>query len=152
MPEAVKYANLESLLRAILGSICRHTPSPRILHAGNRALFEIQIDGRDQGRCIGKAGGHIWAIQTLFWYAGLAQLGWSYSVILLEPEVEYRGGPEPFRFRKDWDRQKIKNLTDAIILACVPGHACCIIQEEGETSASAQLKMQKYLQLNMAHP
>ena len=73
-------------------------------------------------------------------------------MILLEPEVEYRGGPEPFRFRKDWDRQKIKNLTDAIILACVPGHACCIIQEEGETSASAQLKMQKYLQLNMAHP
>jgi predicted RNA-binding protein YlqC (UPF0109 family) len=144
---------LDSLLRTIVDTIGKKTPLPMIEHIEKEALFRLQIDGQDVGRFVGKDGLHIWSIQTLFWYAGLAQVGYSYSIKLLEPEVSFKNrGPVPFRFNPDWDREKIKNLISKIILSCVPGHASYTFQEESETSAVAKLKITKYLQRNMEDP
>jgi predicted RNA-binding protein YlqC (UPF0109 family) len=146
------FETLECFLRTIIAAIAKHTPEPKIVHLDKEYTFQIQVDGRDQGRIVGKGGAHIWAIQTLFWYAGFAQVRQGYSIRLLEPVTPYRGGPSPFRFTATWDRKIIQGLIDAILETCIPSHGSCELKEETKTSAVCTLKIEKYLQTPTDNP
>jgi hypothetical protein len=100
---------LRSLLEAIALAIGRRTKVPEIEHYANDAMFTLAVDPHDQGRFIGKLGSTIWAVQTILWYAGLTQFGWSYSVWLLVPAksgTERR--PVPFKFNLNGTARKLK--------------------------------------------
>jgi predicted RNA-binding protein YlqC (UPF0109 family) len=151
--ESILADRLKHFLRTIVSAIARSTQSPEILHYPNEALFTLVVDGKDQGRFIGKHGSTIWSIQTLFWFAGLAQFGYSYSVKLLEPEVPSRDRrPMPIKFTPKWERKILNNLISEIIGACIPAHADYEIIETDATNAIVTLKLQKYLQLQLDNP
>jgi predicted RNA-binding protein YlqC (UPF0109 family) len=144
---------LRSLLETIVLAIGRRTKVPEIEHYPNEALFTLQVDPHDQGRIIGKLGRTIWAIQTIFWYAGLTQFGWSYSVKLLEPDNPIKERrPAPFKFDPKWNRKKIGNLIDRILETCLRSYCSWSLLETGEASMTVNLKMMKYLRINLTDP
>jgi len=148
--EAIVAEKLKHFLRTIVSAIARSTPKPEILHYPNDALFKFAVDPKDQGRLIGKNGSTIWAIQTLFWFAGLAQFGYSYSVELVVTPKENRPSM-PIKFSPDWPRKIINNLITEIIWACLPLHAEYTIEEDG-AKATINLKLPKYLELQLSNP
>ena len=151
--ESILAERLKHFLRVIVAAIARSTKSPEILHYPNEALFTLAVDGKDQGRFIGKYGATIWSIQTLLWYSGLAQFGYSYSVKLLEPEIPFRNRvPMPIKFNPKWDRKVIHNLITEIIGACLPEHADYTIMETDATNAIVTLNLPKYLQMQLDDP
>lgn len=144
---------LRSLLETIVCTIARRTKAPEIEHFLNEALFTLQVDPHDQGRFIGKLGGTIWAIQTLFWYAGSTQFGWPYSVKLLEPETPVKERrPVPFKFNPNWDRKKITNLIATISDVCLRSYCRWSLLETGEASLTVNLKLMQYLRINLTEP
>lgn len=149
--EALVADRLKHFLRTIVSAIARSTPTPEILHYPNDALLEFAVDPRDQGRLIGKNASTIWAIQTLFWFAGLAQFGYSYSVKLADIPKERRPSM-PVRFSPEWPRKVINNLITEIIGACLPEHADYEIEEIGECMALIKLRLPKYLELQLSDP
>jgi predicted RNA-binding protein YlqC (UPF0109 family) len=144
---------LHSLLETIVLAIGRRTKAPEIEHYLNEARFTLAVDPHDQGRFIGKLGGTIWAIQSIFWYAGLTQFGWPYSVKLLEPDnpVKERQ-PAPFKFNPHWDREKIKNLIDRILETTLRSYCRWSLQETGPASLTVNLTLMKYLKINLSDP
>lgn len=149
--EELMAVRLEHFLRIIVSSIARSTKKPHIEHRPNEALFRLAVNPKDQGRFVGKNGTTIWSIQTLFWFAGLAQFGYCYSVKLLDPEKEDRR-PLPFKFSPKWSRKIINGLITEIIGACIPEHADYKLQELGDTHAFVKLRLPKYLQMQMEDP
>jgi len=149
--ERVLADQLKNFLRTIVAAIARSTPTPEILHYPNDALIEFAVDPKDQGRFIGKHGTTIWAIQTLFWFAGLAQFGYSYSIKLTCTPIEQRPSM-PIKFSPLWPRKTINNLISEIIAACVPEHADYSVDENGETKALVTLTLPKYLELQLSDP
>lgn len=144
---------LHNLLETIVSSIARKTSNPKIEHLYNDALFTLQVDPHDQGRFIGKLGATIWGIQTIFWYAGLTQFGWSYSVKLLEPENPIHDRrPVPVKFNPDWDRKKIEKLISEIISTCLRSFASYSLLETSDTNLIVNLKLLQYLRINLSDP
>lgn len=152
MSEHPAYTRLQALLSTIVKSIARNTTNPGIEHFPNEAIFILSVDPRDQGRIVGKKGCTIWAIQSIMWFAGMAQLGWSYKVKLLDPEAPIKGHARPFRFDPKWDRTKIQGLAAAIVETCLPKHAEYRFEETDETSALIRLNIQKYLKPALSDP
>jgi predicted RNA-binding protein YlqC (UPF0109 family) len=144
---------LRSLLETITLAIGRRTKVPEIECYPNDALFTLSVDPHDQGRFIGKLGSTIWAIQTILWYAGLTQFGWSYSVRLLEPDnpVKERR-PVPFKFNPEWDRKKIENLIGQICETCLRSYCQWSMFETGEARLTVNLKLMQYLKINLTDP
>lgn len=142
---------LRSLLETIVRTIGRRTKAPEIEHYPNEALFTLLVDPYDQGRFVGRLGGTIWAIQTIFWYAGLTQLGWSYSVKLLDHPLENRKSV-PFRLNPKWDREKIKNLIDELLTTCLRSYCSWSLQETGAAKLTVNLTLMRYLKINLADP
>lgn len=144
---------LHSLLETIALSIGRRTKAPEITHYPNEARFTLAVDPHDQGRFIGKLGGTIWGIKTIFWYAGLTQFGWSYSVDLLEPDnpVKERR-PAPFKFNTEWDRKKIENLIYQICSTCLRSYCDWSLEETGLANLTVNLKLMRYLKINLCDP
>jgi len=150
--EVAPQLKLRNLLETIALAIGRRT-HPEIEHFPNQALFTLQVDPHDQGRFIGKLGGTIWAIQTIFWFAGLAQFGWSYTVKLLEPDNPVRErSPVPFKFNPKWDRKKITDLVGQILDVCLKQFQDHSLLETGEASVTVNLKLMKYLKTNLSEP
>jgi predicted RNA-binding protein YlqC (UPF0109 family) len=144
---------LHSLLETIVLTIGRRTKAPEIEHYPNEALFTLAVDPHDQGRFIGKLGGTIWAIQSIFWYAGLTQFGWCYSVKLLEPDNPAKERqPAPFKFNPKWDRKKIENLVDRILETCLRTYCSWSLLETGAASLTINLTLMRYLKINLAEP
>jgi predicted RNA-binding protein YlqC (UPF0109 family) len=144
---------LHLLLETIACTIGRRTKAPEITHYPNEARFTLSVDPHDQGRFIGKLGGTIWGIQTIFWYAGLTQFGWSYSVKLLEPDnpVKERR-PAPFKFNTNWDRKKIENLISQICSTCLRSYCDWSLEETGLANLTVNLKLMRYLKINLSDP
>jgi len=151
--ETAHQLQLRSLLEIIVSGIARKTPNPEIEHYPNQALFTLSVDPHDQGRFIGKLGATIWAIQTLFWYAGLTLCGYSYSVKLMEPEDPVLNRkPVPLKFNPKWDRKKIENLIANVLESTLRSYASYSLSETSETSMTINLKIEKYLALNVSDP
>lgn len=142
---------LSRLLSTIVASIGQNTPNPEIEHFPNQAAFTLAVHPRDQGRFIGSKGITVWAIQTLFYFAGLTQCGYSYTIRLLEPDRPEKD-QKPFRFNPKWDRARIKSLLDTIIDCVLPKHASYTLTELDDTTALVSLKVVKYLNINLADP
>jgi predicted RNA-binding protein YlqC (UPF0109 family) len=142
---------LSRLLSTIVFAIGQNTPHPEIEHFHNQAAFTLAVHPRDQGRMIGAKGATIWAIQTIFYFAGLAQCGYSYTVKLLEPDAPEKDR-KPFRFNPKWDRSRIRHLLDTIVDCVLPGHASYTLDELDDTTALVSLKIQKYLSMNLNDP
>lgn len=142
---------LHSLLETIVSTIGRRTKAPEIIHHPNEALFTFEVDPYDQGRFIGKLGGTIWAISTIFWYAGLTQLGWSYTVKLIDHPIQQRKSV-PFKFNPDWDRKKIEKLIGSILDVCLKQYCSWSLTETGPTRLTVNLKLMKYLKINLTDP
>lgn len=151
--ETAHQLQLRSLLEVIVSGIARKTPTPEIEHYPDRALFTLSVDPHDQGRFIGKLGATIWAIQTLFWYAGLTLCGYSYSVKLMEPEDPILNRkPVPLKFNPKWDRKKIENLIANVLGSTLRSYASYSLSETSETSMTINLKVEKYLAITVADP
>jgi predicted RNA-binding protein YlqC (UPF0109 family) len=151
LPEVVPYAKLHRLLQVVTLAIGRNTTTPEIVHFPNEARFTLVVHPKDQGRFVGKAGATIWAIQTLFYFAGLAQLGFSYTVKLIDPDFPQKDD-KPLRFDPNWSRQRIRELVDAILTTCLPCHASYTLIEPTTTTALVNLTIQKYLRICMNDP
>lgn len=146
---------LHLLLDAIVASLSLHTKQPDIsLETGNsHYTMSFRVDPRDQGRLVGKKGTVIWAIQTLFWYAGLTLAQHPCQIKLLEPENPQRDlPPQPFRFNKKWDRNKIKDLVSIIISSTLPQHATAFVTEIDDTTAKVVTKVEAYLKTPISEP
>lgn len=151
--EPVQYLHLRSLLEHIVSVIAKKTPRPVIDHLPNSALFTLAVDPHDQGRFIGKLGRTIWAIQTIFWYAGFTQCGYSYSVRLLEPDQPLKDRrPVPVKFKKSWDRKKIENFIADLLILTLRSFASYSLLETGESSMTISLKIEKYLDISTSEP
>ena len=142
---------LSRLLSTIVSSIGQNTPKPDIEHFPNQAAFTLAVNPKDQGRMIGSKGSTVWAIQTIFYFAGLAQCGYSYTIKLLEPDSPEKDH-KPFRFNPKWDRSRIKNLLDTIIDIVLPKHASYTLTEVDDTTAVVSLTITKYLNINLQDP
>lgn len=152
-PGTAAHLKLRSLLETIVGCIAKMTPDPEIEHYQNQALFTLSVNPHDQGRFIGKLGGTIWALQTIFWYAGLTVCGYSYSVRLMEPDCPVKNRkPVPIKFNPKWDRKKIENLIARVMENTLRSYASYSIIETSETSMTIGLKIEKYLAMNVADP
>jgi predicted RNA-binding protein YlqC (UPF0109 family) len=142
---------LHSLLETIVHTIARRTKAPEIEHYPNEALFTLQVDPYDQGRFVGKMGSTIWAIQTIFWYAGLTQFGWSYSIKLMDHPIENRKSV-PFKLDPNWDRKKIENLIGSILDVCLKHYCSWSLLETGPANLTVNLKLMQYLKINLTDP
>jgi predicted RNA-binding protein YlqC (UPF0109 family) len=111
----------ELMLRAILASLCKYTPEPLIEFSQERQSFIIQVDGRDQGRIIGKKGTNIWALNALMWYAGTASYRYPLKLEVLEPVFRQRPPDMPYQPNPSWDIEAIKDLVRTIVEGCF-GH------------------------------
>lgn len=149
--ELAPQLKLRSLLETIALTIGRRTKVPEIEHYANDAMFTLKVDPYDQGRFVGKMGGTIWAIQTIFWYAGLTQFGWSYTVKLFDHPKQERK-PVPFKFSPKWDRKKIENLVSQILETCLRSYCTWSIFETGPASLTVNLKLMQYLKINLTDP
>jgi predicted RNA-binding protein YlqC (UPF0109 family) len=151
--EEILAQRLANFLHVIANAIARSKTPCRIEHFPNQATLTLSVDQKDQGRFIGKHGSTIWGIQTLFWFAGLAQFGYTYSVKLLGPEKPPgRRVSPPIKFNPKWPRKKIHELAGEILWACLPQHADYTIEEEDETRATIKLRLPKYLEMQMSDP
>jgi predicted RNA-binding protein YlqC (UPF0109 family) len=142
---------LHSLLETIVSSIARRTKVPEIIHYPNDARFTVEVDPYDQGRFVGRLGSTIWGIQTIFWYAGLTQFGWSYSVKLMDHPLENRRSV-PFKLNPKWDRKKIENLIGQILDVCLKHYCSWSLLETGPADLIVNLKLMKYLKINLTEP
>jgi predicted RNA-binding protein YlqC (UPF0109 family) len=142
---------LHSLLETIVLAIARRTKAPEIIHFPNDALFTLEVDPYDQGRIIGRLGSTFWGIQTIFWYAGLTQFGWTYSVKLVDHELENRRSV-PLKLDPKWDRKKINNLVDRILETCLRTYCSWSLEETGPASLTVHLILMRYLKINLAEP
>lgn len=142
---------LQGLLETIVGAIQKSTAQPKIEHIRNEALFRLRVDPKDQGRFIGKLGGTIWGINTLFWFAGFTQMGYAYSIDLFDhPNHNHKA--MPIKFNRKWDRKKIENLVDVIVSTCLKSFASASLVEDGLTHLTVNLKLEKYLECVLASP
>lgn len=145
-------AKLEALLRLIVANIGKMTIEPEIQYSPAEAQFSLRIDGRDQGRFIGKQGKTIGALQTIFWYAGLAQIQKTAAIKLLEPEDRLDRRSPPFTPNPNWDRKKIGELIDAILKACFNHVSAAWVIEDNAEHSVVQIQCDKYLQAPCSIP
>lgn len=150
--EPAQYLQLRSLLEHIVSVIAKKTSDPAIEHLPQKALFLLAVDPHDQGRFVGKNGRLIWAIQTIFWYAGFTWCGYSYSVKLLDQDRPIHAQPVPIKFKKNWDRKKIENFVAGLIKNTLRSYARYAILETGETSMTITLTIEKYLAISISEP
>jgi predicted RNA-binding protein YlqC (UPF0109 family) len=146
---------LEKLLRDIVAAISRKTPNPEIYFDESTANFDLKVHSADHGRFVGKHGMTIFALKTIFWYAGLVVDRRTVGLNLDEPEydetVDKR--PLPFRPKDNWDRNLIANICDEIILATLGNCASgIVIEETGETSAKVHFGVESNLKTAISEP
>src|SRR6266404_6249238 len=145
---------LRDLLAAIVANIGRKTPGPEIDYIPHMAVLTLRVNPHDQGRFVGKKGIVIWAINTILWYAGIANFGYTIGVKLLEPNGDGQDRRAmPFRPDPNWDRKKLGLLVDAITQNCFHTLICpWVIEDTGEAEATVNLQLEKYLKMQCEEP
>lgn len=146
-------AKLDALLRAIIACLGRNTIDPKIHWNEEEHAFTIQVDGHDQGRFIGKMGIILWAINTVFWYAGLAQIQHTVKINLLNPLNPKPGiGQMPYRPNPSWNRQIVKAMAEAILGTCFNSDPRMELRDTEQARAAMLIKLEKYLQTPCSSP
>lgn len=152
MPITQKYS--ESLLRAIVGSICKRSKDAviRWSEAGG-AWMIMNLDDRDQGRLIGRGGATFYALETMMWYAGLSHAQ-KPDPVRLPPKDKNPVAPpkSPFKPNPKWDRKALGKLVDVIGDACLKKKLPYVIEDQGDTEAIISIQMDKYLKTPMSDP
>lgn len=137
---------LEQLLRAIIACLGPKTDKPVVEWDETNASFSIQVNARDQGRFIGKGGATIWAIKSIFWYAGLAQIRKTVDIQLREPEEGDRRAT-PFRANPNWNRKAVSDTVNLILETCFNRPVVVWeLREQGEAAASIEIVLPANLQ------
>lgn len=113
-----KTISAETMLRAIISALCKFTPNPSIGFSQERQAFIVQVDGRDQGRIIGRKGINFWAINALMWYAGTVTYRYPVRVEVLEPRQRSQTPEMPFKPDPNWSTARIHKLVHIIVTAC----------------------------------
>jgi hypothetical protein len=146
---------LEVLLRDIISVIARKTPEPFIDFRRDSANFEFKVHTLDHGRFVGKHGVTIFALKTIFWYAGLVVSRRTIGLNLLEPEYDPTVDKRslPFRPNKSWDRRLIHSVCEKLIEytlgECV---SAVVIEEIGETEAIVNFTVESNLKTAISEP
>lgn len=146
---------IEGMLKAIVSAICRKTRTPKIQWASIELMYALQVDGEDHGRMVGKKGLVYWAISTLLWYAGLAQITHVVSFKLHEPETSQKDRKNlPFELNPNWDKEPIRKLLEAICVVCLKGsdNASWVIEDGEDGEATVRFRIQEYLKQPMTEP
>lgn len=145
---------LESTLRSIVACLGRKTPEPLLQWNETEASFTIQVSARDQGRFIGKGGIVIWALKSVFWYAGLAQIKRTVDINLLEPKdpsADQRAAP--FKPDPKWDRTKVSDMINQVLNCCFKDSLMgWDISEPEPAKPKVTIHLQKYLQMPCSDP
>ena len=145
---------LEALLRSIIACVGRKTTDPLIQWNEETATFTIQVNARDQGRFIGKAGIVIWALKSIFWYAGLAQIMKTVDINLLEPKdpsSDQRAAP--FKPNASWNRSKFTTMLERLLQTCFNEQAPDWHLETSEPAkALVTIEINKYLRTPCSDP
>lgn len=149
---AAEQLKLRSLLETIVSAIGRRTVAPEIEHVPDKALFNLKVDPYDQGLFVGKLGETIWAIKTIFWYAGLTLFGWSYSIELYDHPKDENRKLIPFKYTRNWPRKKIENLVSTILETCLRSFQSHSLTEVNEVNLTVNLKLMQYLKINLSNP
>ena len=138
-----------TMLRTIMEAICKHPAALRIHHDEANAHITMQVDGRDQGRAVGKQGRTITAIGALLWYAGMVSTfsRRPITIELLQPTANVgKAAFGMFQAKKDWDREKIGNLVDVILSTCFGfARGAWVTEDTGRAAATIQIDCDKYL-------
>ncbi len=143
---------LEALLRAIIACLGRNTNVPEITWEPANFQFVVAVDPRDQGRFVGKNGANHWAINALFWYAGLAQIQHIVRIELLSPEEPVRLGPRPFQKNPEWDQTRLKAMVFEILHSCFKTEPKFHIELSQVGRATVKISLDKYLQTPLLDP
>lgn len=143
---------LEKLLRSIISRLGPKTERPVVNWDEENATFSIQVNARDQGRFIGKNGTAIWAIKSIFWYAGLAQIKRTVDINLREPEEGDRRAT-PFRPNPTWNKVALGEMIEEILSGCFNAvTSTWVIKDQGEASAVVVIQLEGYLQRPCSDP
>ena len=145
---------LKPLLLAIIAGVGRKTEDPLIEWDEESSIFTVQVDGRDQGRFIGKEGVVFWAINAVLWYAGIRQVNSHARFALLEPKVRGEATPIPFKPNPKWERPKIKNIVELLSSNSVGKENVLGIRitETGHAKADVQIVLDPALKKSCEDP
>jgi len=139
---------LERVLHRVIKSFCLRTPEPEVKYFDGKIC--LRVDGKDQGRCIGKNGIVFWALDTLMWYAGTGILRKKVRLDLLDPLVPIPKDHRmvtPFEANPNWDRQAIGQLIEALLASCFQTTSTAwSIEETKESAAMVHLRLPFELQ------
>jgi predicted RNA-binding protein YlqC (UPF0109 family) len=143
---------LRFLLLTIIDGIGRKTEKPVI--DWKPYEYVVQVDGRDQGRMIGRKGIVFWAINTLFRYAGIKACGKAVRFTLLEPKERDNTGPLPFKPNPHWDRAKLHALLLQLLGACFSNGEVKDLKmvEPDEAEAQFQIRLDPKLKSQFDDP
>jgi len=143
--------NTEKLLRAVVATFCKKTPDPAI-HFFHPNQFTLQVHAHDCGRLVGKGGIVIWALQTLLWYAGMANTGQPFALRLLEPiPVPKDVLPPPFRPKSELDKKRWGEFVDLILQTCMGMDKGSWVIEDFERVVM-RIRLEKYLKVASVDP
>jgi predicted RNA-binding protein YlqC (UPF0109 family) len=143
--EPTTKSKAEQTLRTILEHLCKFTPDPSIRFADR--TFVVQVDGRDQGRVIGRKGLNFWALNTAMWYAGLCAHGYPIRVQVLEPKERSRSPEMPFKPDPNWKQDKLDPLIKTLMTGCFGGyhHGFTVEHYENVCDGKVVIKGETYM-------
>ena len=144
---------LETLLRSIVSCIGRKTTDPVLTWDESASCFHIQVNAQDQGRFIGKKGVVIWALKTIFWYAGLAQITRTVDIDLLEPKnPDGERRATPFKPNLQWDDKQVRNMIKEILETCFKETPRYTLENSKPAEAEVEIKLNPYLKTPCSDP
>lgn len=144
---------VEILLRSILSSICRKTPSMEVIWSERNAMFMVRVGAADQGRIIGKKGKTFWSVATMLWWAGMSQGSGPATFKILDPigpkAPEIR---QPFLLNPKWNRARISDLLNSIANTILKTQGNWSMIDMGPGEAKVEFRVEKYLSTAMSDP
>jgi predicted RNA-binding protein YlqC (UPF0109 family) len=149
----IQQSRLEETLSVILRNVCVNTPKPLI--ELNDFQLEVRVNGsKDHGRCIGKKGYTHWAISSVMWWVGSAQIARPVTVKLLDP-IPSNTPEVPFKPKTSWSGVSlhlIQELVEEVTFATFKTKIPWVIEKQEPGVATIRVRLPKYLQTPMSEP
>lgn len=152
--------SLEPALRTIVTGICREPDSIRLEFLDG--TFFLNVHSTDYGRCVGKQGSCIWALNTIMWYAGIAKLRQKLLVKLVGDNSESGRVLLPFKAKKNWNKGPIVAMLETALTNCfnsdamgsgvVLAYPAFIIETTVKGRAVVMVRLDAYLKTPMSEP
>lgn len=149
--------NTTAILSLMLKNVCQTTKEPDVVYRESAQQFIAKVMPEDQGRCVGKKGINFWAMSTIIWWVGSAQMACPASIRLLEPqELPPQRPKPPFRPPMRWDQidtESLGRLLDAILTSTFKAKQPWVIERQNTVgSLEVSIRLPKYLQTPMNEP